>query len=480
MHTSRRNFVLLTFFVLAASSVFAAPSQCPTYIDTVVPSGQNAVYGRREPGDPFLATMQDVHDTLSRCSGIKSLKVRVTGLGCSEWPDRWSFPFDLSSSSRYPSKLESLDLEGYRFDDADWKEVSQPPFRTGSKFWDTLEWLGSGRAWKWLRWLPLSRSQKEKTNLDLWLEAMDFSHIKELALKQAWNRKPEVQPLIPHLKSLRSLNITGQWAKDFILGLPADSLTHLAWHYSGETGASVLPVLRHHARSLTSLDWREPEMGHRQRRVMSPEQIAELGRMAPNLETLTLDVNRNGTWPMEHLEALATSLPKVATVTVFFEIASECRRQMESSGRPYGYPERPKPGEELTCSGIESMAQPLLDNANAVKLFEFLREKKVGEALTKAVFYAGDWSRGWDGPIAEDQWLDGRAAFMFCEAVDEGGEGAGIKQILCQGIDTKIASSRWGSGYDEILAGDDDDDDNYNLAWATNLAKRAKRMELLD
>ncbi|CCF43079.1 hypothetical protein CH063_12886 [Colletotrichum higginsianum] len=103
---------------------------------------------------------------------------------------------------------------------------------------------------------------------------------------------------------------------------------------------------------------------------------------------------------------------------------------------------------------------------NAVKLFEFLREKKVGDALTKAVFYAGDWSRP--------------AAFMFCKAVDEGAEGAGSKQILCQGIDTKITSSRWESGYDEILDGGDDNDDDYNLAWATDLAKRAKRMELLD
>ncbi|GKT89548.1 hypothetical protein Ct61P_07398 [Colletotrichum tofieldiae] len=194
MHPTLRSFFLFSFFICAVSA--SAPSfRCPTYIDTVVPSGQDLHHGKHEPGDPFLATMHDVHDTLSNCPGIKSLKLRVTGLGCSEWPDRWSFPFDLSSKSHYPSKLEVLDLEGYRFDDSAWEEASQPPYRTNSRFWDNIEWLGSGRAWNWLRWLPLSQEQKAKTNLDLWLEAMDFSHIKELALRQTRNHTPDLRPL---------------------------------------------------------------------------------------------------------------------------------------------------------------------------------------------------------------------------------------------------------------------------------------------
>ncbi|GJC88909.1 hypothetical protein ColLi_11747 [Colletotrichum liriopes] len=473
MHPTLRSFFLFSFFICAVSA--SAPSfRCPTYIDTVVPSGQVRHHGKREPGDPFLATMHDVHDTLSNCPGIKSLKLRVTGLGCSEWPDRWSFPFDLSSKSHYPSKLEALDLEGYQFDDSAWEETSQPPYRTNSRFWDNIEWLGSGRAWNWLRWLPLSQEQKAKTNLDLWLEAMDFSHIKELALRQTRNHTPDLRPLVPQLKSLRSLTVIGQWAKDFILGLPESSLTSLSWRSSGETGASVLPVLRHHAQSLTRLEWREAESGFRQRKAMTPEQIAELGRMVPNLERLTLDINRNGTWPMEHLEALATNFPNVSHLTIFFEIASECRRQLEDSWGQRRYYSKWKPDEPLPCEGIDSMAQPLLDHANATKLFEFLREKKVGDEITKAAFYAGDWERPWDGALAEDRWLDGRRAFVVCEAVADGATGGEPvdKRILCQGIGTKIASARSMSGYDEDHGPFDD------TAWRSDLADRAWRMEL--
>ncbi|KAK2040362.1 hypothetical protein LZ31DRAFT_474655 [Colletotrichum somersetense] len=454
MHPTIRNILLFSLLLWTVSA--SAPlSRCPTYIDTVVPSGQTRHYGRREPGDPFLATMRDVHDTLSRCPDIKSLKLRVTGLGCSDHPDRWSFPFDLAGSSRYPSTLEALDLEGYHFDDSAWAEASRPPYPTGSWVWDTVEWLGSGRARDWLRWLPLSREQKAKTNLDLWLDAMDFSHVRELSLRGVWGRSPDLRALAPRLKSLRSLTVVGggPWARDLILALPENSLTSLTWLSSGETGASVLPVLRRHAQSLTSLEWREAESNYRQRRVLTPEEMEELGHMAPKIERLTLDL---------------------VNVTVFLEIASECRRQLESSRDQGGY-SGPlwKPNEPEPCGGVDSMAQPLLDRPGAATLFELLREKKAGTELTKAVFYAGDWERPWDGALAEDQWLDGRQAFVVCEAlVDDGvpeAAGSSGKGYLCQGIDTQVASAYSSSGYDEPF---------FNPEWQGDLAQRARQMQL--
>ncbi|EFQ36461.1 hypothetical protein CGRA01v4_10447 [Colletotrichum graminicola] len=443
MHPTLQN-VLVFSLLLCTVSASALESCCPTYIETH--------YGRREPGDPFLATMRDVHDTLSRCPDIKSLKLRVTALGCSEHPDRWSFPFDLAGSSRYSSVLDALDLEGYHFDDSAWAEVSQPPWSTGSRFWDAIKWLGSGRVRDWLRWLPLSPEQKAKTNLDLWLDAMEFSHVRELSLKGMWRRSPDLRALASQLKSLRSLTVRGggPWARDLILALPENSLTSLTWQSSDETGASVPPILRRHAQSLTSLEWREPESNYRQRKVMTPGELAELGLMVPNLERLTLDV---------------------VNVTVFLEIASECRRQLDSSSTGYSGP-RWREDEPERCGGLESMAQPLLDRPGASTLFEFLREKKVGAELTKAVSYAGDWERPWDGALAEESWLDGRQAFMVCEALvddDVPEAGSSGRGRLCRGIATHVASPYSLSGNAERF---------YDAAWHGALAQRARLMQL--
>ncbi|KAJ9138196.1 hypothetical protein NKR23_g8623 [Pleurostoma richardsiae] len=58
--------------------------------------------------------MTDVHSALVSCPNISTLDLRVTMLGCSESPDRWSFPFDLAGGEKYPA-LETLSLEGYDF-----------------------------------------------------------------------------------------------------------------------------------------------------------------------------------------------------------------------------------------------------------------------------------------------------------------------------------------------------------------------------
>ncbi|KAL2875178.1 hypothetical protein SGCOL_009610 [Colletotrichum sp. CLE4] len=414
--------------------------------------------------------MRDVHNTLSDCDSLKSLKLRVTNIGCSEHPDRWNFPLDLACGSVYPSKLESLDLEGYHFGDRMWDEISEPPYRTNSKFWDTMEWIGSGRALKWVRYLPLSAEQKAKTNLDLLLDAMDFGSIKNLTLRPRFGHYPDIAKLISHLKSLRSLKVYGAWAKDLILGVPENSLTHLSWIFSDETGASVLPVLRHHAQSLKSFEWREAESGTRQRRVMTAEEISEVGRMAPNLESITLDVNRNGTWPVEVFDALATNFPKVTNITVFLEFASECRRQLGASMEGvYGYDQWKLDLESDCSSGIESMAQPVLDTKQAMKLFYRLRENKVGDLMKKVVFYAGDWERPWDGALAESEWLDGRRTYFLCEAVYDPPYTSGGG---CRGMTGGIPTRGSSSGYEER--------ETHPLSWTSHslLDRQALRLEL--
>lgn len=468
MHSALRRLLVACFLILAVAAASPAsppeptpsPFRCPTYIDTVVPAGQDRFYGRREAGDPFLPSMQEVHNTLSNCSTIKSLKLRLASLGCSDSPDLYSFPFKLPRGSHYPSRLERLDLEGYDFNDKPWYERAMPwPSRWfRSEFERYSHWVGSGKALNWLKWLPLSKAQKNMTSLDLWLEAMDFSGIKTLSLRDYHDQgsDPNLARLLPHLKSLESLTVSGAWAKDFILALPENSLKHLSWMSSGQTGASVEPILRRHAASLRSLEWREPERMSRQRRVMTADQLAALGSMAPGLRELTIDMNQNGTWPYEHLEVLATEFPSLKNATIFMELASECRRQLEAA-HDLWTSSWTELEQQADCGGEKSYSQPELTVNHTRDLFEFLVTKNSGGELTRVSFYAGNWERPWDGPLFLPDWIEYKQVWGSCSLANEGeaaartnNEGGESRQITCAGSEIRPDDEHSGFGDKEL------------------------------
>ncbi|KAF6802687.1 hypothetical protein CSOJ01_11411 [Colletotrichum sojae] len=150
--------------------------ECPVEIDTLIP-GHVGVLKVKSPDDklpPLLGTIRNVHDVLSNCSTVRSLKLRI--LGRSYESDRCSLPFDLSGGSAYPSKLEVLHLEGYHFDDSEWQKV-QPPKSLLPYGWfpnaiiddldNYLRWYRFGGASKYFEWRDMPEEQQNKTNLDL-------------------------------------------------------------------------------------------------------------------------------------------------------------------------------------------------------------------------------------------------------------------------------------------------------------------------
>ncbi|SPO07024.1 uncharacterized protein DNG_09718 [Cephalotrichum gorgonifer] len=454
----RLGFLLLLLIVLIAPAAVAF--KCPTVIDTTVP-GTDWPRNGRQPDDPPLGTMVDVHNVLSRCPDITTLKLRVTLLGCSEGPDRWTFPFDQAGSSRYPSSPEVLSLEGYHFHESQWEEVRPPPFSRGDWLLDSisyyLNWIISGRAWMWAKWNIFPDEQWRKTNLDLWVDAMDFSRIRELTLSDWMKHDNErakllVSRLPPRLPALRSLAVSGSWATDLISSLPDNSLRHLSWISSNQTGDSLVDILQHHSTSLESLEWRTPETLARVREALSPDQIRSVAAAVPSLKHLTLDLNRNGTWPFAELEAIVTSFPRLTNLTVYLEMASECRRQAPPDYQPQrGYDHR-------TCEGPDEFAQPLLDAEAAEELFGFVAGKKVGEGLEEMHFRAGDWLRPWDGPLYFQDWLDGRKSWATCRRARDLGKGSSDSgrdariNVECAGeygLDWSD-SAPWELGHEEI------------------------------
>ncbi|KAH0438164.1 hypothetical protein CcaCcLH18_03431 [Colletotrichum camelliae] len=430
MGSSLWRMFSLTFFTagtMATTILFDPPFQCPSVIDTVIPIGQYSeyLYGRLEdPSDPELQTMAEVHNALSNCSSVKSLKLLITKLQGEFEPDRYDIPFQYPSGSRYPSELEVLDLEGYRFNEKPWEETCKMLSSAESLFHRYLDWVGSGKVWRWLKWVWLSEQQKQMTNLDLWLEAMDFSHIKTLVLipteqsifSRSKSHAPNSTRLAPHLKSLSSLTVRGAWAGRLITALPENSLAHLAWLNSQAYPWRLAePVIRHHAKSLTSLEWRASEAEADWRSSMTPEQIVDLGMMVPGLRDITIDMRQMDAWPYRHLEALATKFPRLENATFFFDMASYCRRAIDARKNKVLGHERWKMETMSNCGpGEDDFAHPRLDIASAQDMFEFLVEKNAGGQLRKVNFYSGDWDRPREEPRWGAEWLDGKRVWASC------------------------------------------------------------------
>lgn len=128
----RQNVTLIEVIcgIFSCVSISAMASTMPQdevlEIDTTIPGGLETTREEFPPRRSPLRTMQQVHDFLSKSATLKSIKLRVTLLGCSSHPHRYNFPFDFPAGSRYSFKLESLRLDGYDFGYQEWNRV-QPP-----------------------------------------------------------------------------------------------------------------------------------------------------------------------------------------------------------------------------------------------------------------------------------------------------------------------------------------------------------------
>ncbi|KPM41855.1 hypothetical protein AK830_g4742 [Neonectria ditissima] len=448
-------------------------SPCPTEIKAIVPIGA-----------PF-GTHDEVHAAMKTCPNITELDLHAAPFGCVEFPNRYNLPFNLEGSDRYLSSPQVLKLDGYDFDEREWKTLDReldslkrlrPRFFSLDSRWSSdeytwvswfgnvlrfvdygLTWVYSGNAFKWYRASQLPPKMQNKTNLDLWLEAMDFSHIHTLAIKSGGlNNDSVVHRLPARLSSLRSLTIQGPWidnasplpkippAGDFILAFPPSSLTNLTWLDSGSCGEEVFDiVLQHHGETLQQLEWRNAEVMHYPRPAISIDQIQQLGTLAPRLQDLTIDLNREeDSWPLTKLDALGSNLPNLTNLTIYFELVSECgRKQRDDHGGG-------------RCTESEYLAQPLLNPHSATEIFKRLRAAKVGEELTAVHFRSGDWTQSWgdEPPIWDHYRMDDMVVRVDCSVINEEGTRKGVEK-WCRG--DEVPQDKWeathGDSYHETI-----------------------------
>ena len=249
MRPTQLFFLLLSILpIFTTAREWRRGDPCPETVKTIVPGYRYNPDGHDEA--TTFGTMVSVHAALSSCPNISAVDLRVTNIGCSEWPDRWNFPFKLEGGETYPT-LKDLRLEGYSFDEKPFDEMSLKGVRRWLPWQErVLAWVHSGDAWRHLRHLRMDPVQRNKTNLDLWLDAMDWSQIESFGLLSG--RAP--MTIVPRLESMKKLELTT--ANDtmdlpFITGLNKNTLTHFT--RTERPLPKLEAILAHHGSSLKHL-----------------------------------------------------------------------------------------------------------------------------------------------------------------------------------------------------------------------------------
>jgi hypothetical protein len=408
--TLRLMLGLLLFLSPAFCRSWRVGDDCPSAIQVVIP-------GRTwdESEEPMLDTMASVHAALSNCPNITSLDLRVSLQGCSGWPDRWSFPFSLYGGETYPA-LHRLRLEGYRFGDRPIDEVSWAKEGYYDSWYErTANWILSGNVFRALKYRRIPKEQREKNNIELWLDAMDWSNVEELVLLgySAHDRHPFLNSTPSVLTELRRLELESECGGDtlqFLQNLQNNSLTHLTWrNYFGPDLPAILQESQ--GLSLQHLDIHTVETTHVESPAYSAAELEPLQYM-PNLTHVALSIPRNGTWPWEMLSAISR-IPSLRTAEFWLDIASTCRKQKDDSFYP---------GEQGTeCIGEDQYLLPFVNKTSTLEVFKYLRANKSGMELSNVTFRGGDWSRAWDGPLYSPPWLEHRSVKVVCSLQDNQG-----------------------------------------------------------
>ncbi|KAF2667128.1 hypothetical protein BT63DRAFT_330200 [Microthyrium microscopicum] len=416
---------LFTTQILAAAQ-WKPGDSCPDTIRTLVP-GYADHHGEEQEDRRSFHTMTSVHEALLQCPNITSLDLRVTLLGCSNWPDRFNFPLSLSGGEKY-ANLTQVKLEGYDFAESVWEKVqykNNPSYHT-SRWWPEklLYWLQSGKAQQYLGYRKLDAGQRNKTNLELWADAMDWERVETLALKDCRGQEHFMEIMAPRLRSLKNLEIEDGWSNlgnttvPFIQALEPDTLHNLAWREGRKADVLDL-ILRRHGNSLRSLEIRNGEGPRSSTKAFNSAQLQHLVRSAPKLEHLSINVHRNVSWPYDVFDTIA-EMKELITLDLWFDILSDCQRQKpEMYTRQYIEWEREMENKTFKCSGEERYQKPLVDDISALGIFKHIRQKNTSGTVQKVVFWVGDWSRSWDGPLYSESFLEGRRARVVCTPTDK-------------------------------------------------------------
>jgi hypothetical protein len=379
--------------------------ECPIEITTVITRNSWRARPRSfwDGYDPRFDTMDSVHAALSHCPNITKLDLRIADMGDDCSPDRY-LPLEIHVGKRL-ANLTSVRLAGYGLGGIPEWCAEEYPQRTTTvqRIHKTMSATKIGRMVQGL--LNLA---PQKTHLALWMDAMDWSRVEEFMIKGEVNdgaTDEMVEKLAPNLHSLKALETRNT---SFISALPNNTLTHLKSVAYEHDETAFATILEHQGKSLQHLEFRSPETGFGP--FLADYDISLLPKMARNLTHLVVNIPRNGTWPLESLDMIA-SLPQLWSAEIHTNIQSLCAQQRDNLySAPYfeNYRDRIEYWSKH-CTGEERFQKPFLDKEGAEEMFGYMRKDKKGVELRNVTFYVGGW-----GHLRGVDRFDGKKAKVVC------------------------------------------------------------------
>ena len=256
---------------------------------------------------------------------------------------------------------------------------------------------------------------------------MDFSRLEHLHLSQEDDLF--YTTMAPHLSSLRSLSLS---LRNSGASIPSSRLSFLrdlsplqslsihisapypAYSFSNTTAPpqrTAFPldlILAHHGPVLQSLSLSQSESSTLDLHapMLSTSSIAAIRTSAPNVQSLTLDLDRDGEWPWDILQSF-TTLPNLTNLSLNLEIGANLH-----AGDAYGgsYYYNPKGLE-----GEGPWREPRMNVTVAENLSKWMADRKEGKRLERVTFAVGDVNdKPWSGPLYFPPWEEGRGRAFVC------------------------------------------------------------------
>ncbi|KAK8098527.1 uncharacterized protein PG998_014013 [Apiospora kogelbergensis] len=326
-----------------------------------------------------------VHERLGTCPEIRNLDLSIDDRTCSPYDGAYILPLSPFKSTKYAAALESLKLRGYDFADREANWVRPPSWRIWRNLYERIHNFS-------LDWY-----HGEIDIEDVW----DFKIIWEMGWKGSLGQN-----------TLERISFV---THDLLYDIP-DKVTSFA---------ETRPWILHHSESLRSLEWRVREtLGISPRPMIPLADLRDMHTLAPNLQELSIDLDPNGTWPWEMLDAIVEGAPaSLKNLTMYLQLASDCKHHQGEFGHSSVTNGEVPP---RCCTWIDEYRQPALTVRSATAMFEHLMMKtgEVGKpGLTAVTFRSGYWGPRSEGMLGGSGWLESqRNGNIMCTPMLQGGD----------------------------------------------------------